>query len=182
MITIPQGSRFFGRTRDNKADRPLIRPGLEPIDWLIEIAAILGLLTVIGFAIYMYPKLPESIPSHFDDKGMVDDYSGKDSFWALPAISAFIFILMSFIAMIPHRYNFTVKITPANAMRQYTMAMRLVRYMKAAIVWLFFYINYQTASVAHGLSSGLGPWFLPVTLGGMVLPILIYILAASRFR
>lgn len=172
----------FRRTPVNKANRPRIRPEMTPIDWLLEFAALLGLMIFFGYVIYHFPKLPESIPSHFNGAGQPDEYSGKSTFWLLPAIALFIYALLSLIALVPHQFNFTVNITPANALKQYTFAIRLMRYLKAAIIYLFFYISYATIRVAAGTDSGLGIWFLPFVLGGIFIPLIIYFILASRNR
>jgi uncharacterized membrane protein len=173
---------IFNRKKASKADRPAIKPDMAPLDWLLEASALLGMMVMAGYVIYYFPQLPETIPSHFNGSGVPDDYSSKDSFWILPGIGVFIYILQSLIVQVPQQFNFPIKITPANALRQYTMAIRLIRYLKAAILWLFLYITHATVRVAAGLDSGLGPWFLPVVLGGILLPVMIYMILAFRSR
>jgi uncharacterized membrane protein len=98
----------------NKQDpgRPLIRPELGPIDWLLEAVAILGLMIFLGYVIYQFQRLPETIPSHFDGSGKPDGWDDRSTFWALPVIALFIYIMLTFIALIPSRFNFTVKTPP----------------------------------------------------------------------
>ncbi len=172
----------FNRKRDDKSNRPKVRPEMEPIDWVIEAMALIGLMAIWGYVIYHFPNLPETIPSHFNGSGQPDDYSGKDTIWALPAIALFIYVLLSLISLVPHQFNFTVTITPANALKQYTMAIRLIRYLKTAIIYLFFYISYVTIRVAAGVDSGLGLWFLTIVLGGIVVPIIFYLIMANKLK
>lgn len=173
---------IFNRSVVDKNNRPKVRPEMGPIDWLLEIAALSGLMLLFGFAIYYFPRLPETIPSHFNGAGQPDEYSSKSTFWMLPAISIFIYVLLSLIALIPSQFNFTVKITPANAMKQYTLAIKLIRYLKAGIIWLFFYTSYVTIGVATKETTGLGSWFLPVVLGGIFIPLIIFFVMAFRNR
>jgi uncharacterized membrane protein len=172
----------FKRNRVSKADRPVIRPEMTPTDWLMEAFALAGIMVLLGYVIYYYPKLPATIPSHFNGTGAPDEYSGKDSFLFLPGVSIFVYILLSLIVLIPHQFNYTIKITPANALRQYALAIRLIRYLKAAVIWLFFYSSYAIVRVAEGKASGLGLWFLPVVLGGLLVPVVVYFFAAFRNR
>ena len=173
---------LFKRNRVNKADRPVIRPEMMPFDWLLEALSIIGLMIFLGFAIYNFPKLPETIPSHFNGAGKPDEYSPKSTFWILPGIAVFIYVLLTLVVRVPHQFNFTVKITRANALKQYTFANRLVRYLKAALICLFFYISFATIRVAAYADSGLGLWFLPVVLSGIFVPLIIYLVVASRNR
>jgi uncharacterized membrane protein len=172
----------FNRKRVNKADRPVVRPEMVPLDWLLEALALLGILFFLGFVIYQYPRLPDSIPSHFNGAGKPDDYSGKSSMLFLAGIGIFIYILLSLIALVPHQFNYTIKITPANALKQYTVAIRLIRYLKVAIICLFFYIGYATVRVVGNEDSGLGLWFTPIALGGIFIPVIIYVIVAARNR
>ena len=178
-------NNFIGalrRKRVDKSNRPTIRPEMGPIDWLLEAAALLGLLFFAGFAVYHFPKLPELIPSHFNGAGQPDEYAAKSTFWMLPGIAIFIYALMSLIVLAPHQFNFRVTITPQNALKQYTLAIRLIRYLKAGLIWMFFYISYGTIRVVAKDGTGLGSWFLPVVLGGIFIPLIIYFIAAARNR
>ncbi len=170
------------KRRASKLNRPLVKPEMTPIDWLLEGLALLGLMFLAGYVIYQFPGLPDIIPSHFNGAGQPDDYSQKSSILALPAIGTFLYFMLTLIALIPHQFNYTITITPANALKQYTIAIRLVRYLKAAIIWLFFYISFATVRVVAKEDSGLGLWFLPITLGGIFIPIIIYVIMASRHR
>ncbi len=178
-------NNFRGRLKRNragKADRPMVRTEMTPIDWLLEACAIVGLMIFMGYIIYYFPRLPETIPSHFDGAGKPDDYAEKATMWFLPAIAMFIYILFSVIVLIPHQFNYTVKITPANAPKQYAMALRLIRYLKAALTWMFFYISYATIQVSLNKGSGLGIGFIPVVFGGILIPLFIYMIVAYRNR
>ncbi|HPS61573.1 MAG TPA: DUF1648 domain-containing protein [Bacteroidales bacterium] len=166
----------------NKADRPVINIEMTPADWLLEGVALAGILVMAVVMVYHYPKLPAVIPSHFDGAGMPDDYSAKSSVWALPGITLFLYILLTLIMKIPHQFNYSVKITKENAAIQYAMAMKLIRYLKAGLVWMFFYIAYTTVRVAEKKSTGLGAGFLPIVLVCMILPVFVYLFLAARKR
>ena len=52
-----------------------------------------------GYAAYIYPSLPETIPTHFNYKGEADGFGGRDSIFLGPgisgAVSLFTFFLLS---------------------------------------------------------------------------------------
>jgi uncharacterized membrane protein len=160
-------------------DRPLIRPEMGPSDWLLEVIAISGLMFFLGYVIYNFPNLPETLPTHFNGSGQADDFGEKSSFFLLPGVALFVFILLTLINLIPYRFNFMVKITPANALRQYTMATRMVRILKGTLIWGFFYLTHVTIQVANGVASGMGLWFIPVFIGIIVVPIVVYFIMAK---
>ena len=131
---------------------------------------------------YYFPQLPDTIPSHYTESGQPDDYSTKSTFLTLPAIAVFIYVLLSLIVLIPQQFNYSVKITPEDALRQYKLATRLIRYLKAAIIWMFFYISFSTIRVVTKADTGLGLWFLPIILGGILVPLIIYLFVAYKNR
>jgi len=167
---------LFRRTRE--PNRPVIRPEMTPVDWLLEAIALVGLGVLLGYVAYYYPQLPASIPTHFNAAGVADEYGTRTSILFLPVIALFIYVMMTLINLVPHTFNYPGKITPANAPRQYTLATRLVRYLKTLLVLLFFYISYSTTQVVINEASGLGRWFLPLFLSFLFIPIIVYMVMA----
>lgn len=47
-----------------------------------------------GYALYLYPHLPEKIPTHFNAKGEADAYGGRNSIYLGPAIMGVVSVLM----------------------------------------------------------------------------------------
>ena len=172
--------KFFSKKQGLEPERPVIRPELLPVDWLMEGIAIVSFLSFMGFILYSWPHLPETLPTHFDAAGNPDAWGSKVSILFMPAVGIFIYILLTLINLIPHKFNYLHAITPANAMAQYRMATRLIRYLKIILVLLFFYISYSTVKVAGGGASGLGLWFLPVFLGMLFIPLMIYFILAAK--
>jgi len=171
---------IFISNNQNKLNRPDIRPEPDPIDWILEAFAIIGLLIFAGYVIYQYPRIPGRIPVHFNGAGMADESGDRTNFLMLPGIALFTYVLLTLINLVPQRFNFPGKITPENALRQYTLAMRLIRYFKLIFTVLFLYICISTVNTAKHTSDGLGIWFLPVFLSITFLPILIYFILSRR--
>jgi len=182
MIQRNNFSGIFQWNQANKANRPTERPEMAAFDWLLEAISLVGLMVFAGFLIYNFPRLPDTIPTHFNAAGIADDYDSKSTIWLLPGMAILIYAVITLFSLVPHQFNFSVKITPANALRQYALAIRLMRYIKAALIWMFFYICYATFRVAVYNAPGLGLGFLPVVLAGMILPLIIYFIVAYRKR
>ncbi|MCK9423659.1 MAG: DUF1648 domain-containing protein [Bacteroidales bacterium] len=163
-----------------EADRPVIRPEMAPADWLLETLALIGILSFVGVVVYYFPRLPEIIPSHFNGIGNPDGYESKMSIWALTGVALFIYTLLTIINLFPFKFNFPVKITPGNALRHYTMAMRLIRYLKVILIWIFFYNGLVIIRISQKSASGLGFWSLPIFLGLVFVPVIIYFIFARK--
>ena len=74
------------------------------------VVALLLIATPFAYASYVYPSLPDTIPTHFNIKGEADAYGGKDSIFLGPGIMAvlglFVFVLLSNIKSFdPKRYK-----------------------------------------------------------------------------
>ena len=72
--------------------------------------ALVLLAIPFGYAAYIYPSLPETIPTHFNIKGEADAYGGKNSIFLGPGIMSvvglFVFFILSNIKSLdPKRYK-----------------------------------------------------------------------------
>lgn len=158
--------------------RPKIKLIPTTADKLVDILGWLILLALWGWTITHYSSLPETIPTHFNAAGKADGFGSKVSIIALPVIASVLFIGLTVLNRYPHSFNYPTAITQDNAFRQYTLATRMLRYLKLVLVLVFGGIEFMTIQNATGKTAGLGVWFLPLTLVLIFLP-LIYFLIKS---
>ncbi|MFZ9242525.1 MAG: SdpI family protein [Sediminibacterium sp.] len=63
------------------------------------VIALILIAIPFGYAAYIYPSLPETIPTHFNYKGEADGFGGRDSIFLGPgilgAVSLFTFFLLT---------------------------------------------------------------------------------------
>lgn len=79
---------------------------LKSITWGV---VVLMVLIPFGYAYFLFPSLPDTIPIHFNAKGEADGWGSKHQIYLLPtilgAVGLFVFLLMSNIQKIdPKRY------------------------------------------------------------------------------
>lgn len=156
--------------------RPRVKIELDPIDWLLEIAGLIGLILLIILPYYYYDKLPDSIPRHFDFTGKPDGFSDKKVIWTLPLIGGVMYIGLAILNRFPHIFNYLQEITEENAKQQYRNATKLIRILNTILVYVFLYIAYASIQTALGNQKGLSPWFTVIFITGMSLPLLIYLI------
>jgi uncharacterized membrane protein len=173
-----------GKNRNKQLDksRPRIRITLTPLEFILEMVSLLGLVGAAYLLIRFWPDLPMVIPKHFGFSGEVDGWGDRSSLFFLPGANLFLYIMMTVVSRFPHTFNYPVRITADNAWRQYQLAVWYMALLKAQVVWLFLYLEWRIIQVALGHSSGLGTWFVVVVLVGLLLPTLIYALAARKSR
>ena len=160
-------------------NRPRLKLELTTTDKVIEV---LGWTVIIGtwvMIFYNYSSLPETIPTHYNAAGEVDGYGNKSHIIALPVVSTILFIGLFVLNKFPHIFNYPTTITEDNAHQLYTKTTRLIRFLNLAIAVVFGMIVFETIQTALGNSKGLGAWFLPVTLGIILIPLIFYLIQLS---
>jgi len=157
----------------NAKERPKIKIGLTIFDLVIEIAGLAALVSMWIFLLSAYFKLPEIIPTHYNFSGEADVFGGKSEIWFLPAIATIVFIATTILSFYPHIFNYPVKITEENALRQYKNAVMMLRCLKLLIVVQFELIVIQTIRIADGRVFTLG-WL-------QLLPVLIMLVLLSFY-
>jgi uncharacterized membrane protein len=162
--------------------RPRIKIELTVIDKAVEIIGWIALLTIWVLVISSYSNLPDTIPTHYNGVGKADGFGSKTIILIFPLIATIFFVGMTILNKFPYIFNYPTKITVENALRQYTSATRLLRYMKLILVTLFGIIAFKTIQGANGKSFGLGVWFLPLTMGLIFIPLTYFITKLFRTK
>lgn len=155
--------------------RPRIKLSLSKVDKAIELTGKLIFLLMWGLTIYAFSKLPAIIPIHFSGSGKVDNFGSKSFLFILPILATVIYFGLSQLNKFPHIFNYMTTITEENAVRQYTIATRMLRYLKLAILVIFSIVILFTYLTAIGIKDGLGVWFLPLVFVLIFLPTIIFL-------
>ncbi|MGW8124079.1 DUF1648 domain-containing protein [Roseivirga echinicomitans] len=164
----------------NENGRPRIKLRLSVLDKVMEVLGWLLLIGIWVLTLDSYPNLPDTIPIHFNAAGKPDGFGSKWNILTLPVIASVLFIGMSILNKYPHVFNYPESITEEYALKSYTMATRLIRVLKLVLVIIFGMIVYSTLQNINGKADGLGPWFMPLTLGMIFIPIVYYLIKAMR--
>lgn len=160
--------------------QPKITIPPTPLDKTLDILAFVGLALLWAYVIFNYVKLPEKITTHFNFKGEADGHGSKNTLWLLPSIATIIVIGFGFLSRIPHQFNYMVKITPENALQQYALALRMMRYLKIVILLVFAYIVSTIIQNAQQTKDGMSNWFLPITFAFISLPTVLLIYYSNK--
>lgn len=163
-------------------NRPKKELKLSNNDTLFERIGWLAFFALWILVITNYVSLPNTIPIHFNHAGQVDGYGGKEMILVLTFIATAIFIGMTILNKYPHIFNYPTEITEENALKHYTNATRLLRYVKLIIVVVFGLINLQTIRIAKGQINDLGSWFFPLTLGLILIPVFYFLIKSFRIK
>lgn len=149
-------------------------------DKLVELFGWLILLTLWVLTITHYSTLPDTIPTHFNGAGEADGFGRKASIIGLPLIASLLFIGITVLNRYPHIFNYPTAITQDNALRQYTLATRMLRYLKLVLALVFGGIEFMTIQNTTGKAAGLGVWFLPLTLVLIFIPLIYFVIKSVQ--
>ena len=161
-------------------ERPKIKLELTTTDKTFEILGWISVLAIWVFTITNYTNLPDIIPTHYNGAGQVDGFGGKGYIFTWPLIATFLFTGLTILNKFPHVFNYPTNITADNALRKYTNATRLIRYLKFIIVIVFGLITFKTIQNVNGEASGFGIWFLPLTLGLIFIPLTYFVIKSFK--
>lgn len=162
--------------------RPRIK--IEPTegDILFERMSWFLLIILWVIAIFCFINLPATMPIHFNSAGQPDNYGSRTTIFLLPAVGTILFGGITLLNKFPFLFNYPVKITSDNALRQYTIAIRMMRYLKFILLIIFSYIEVMMYLTATGNSTGLSFWFLPVMLALIFIPLIYFVVKLIKAR
>jgi uncharacterized membrane protein len=160
--------------------RPKIKLIPTTADKLVDLLGWLILLALWTLTITNYSSLPDTIPTHFNATGEADGFGSKVSLIALPVIATLLFIGLTVLNRYPQSFNYPTTITKDNALQQYTLATKMLRYLKLVLVLIFGGIEFMTIQNATGKAAGLGVWFLPLTLIMVFLPLIYFVIHSLK--
>jgi uncharacterized membrane protein len=155
--------------------RPQIKLTSSKLDNLLELFGRLFVASMWLLTIYVFFKLPKVIPIHFGASGQPDRYGDKLILLSLPIIATILYFSLTWLIKYPHIFNYSTKITEANAEKQYSIATRMLRFIKISILIIFSLIILFVYLTTIGATNGLGIWYLPLTLCLILIPTIVSI-------
>lgn len=121
-----------------KAKRPKYQPGLTSADKKLELIGWGVVVVTWLYTIINYSALPDIIPIHLNNWGEIDGYGVKKTIFALPVVSTVFFIILTILSRYPHIFSYYPKtITEDNYQEEYTIATKVIRWLKLIIVLIF---------------------------------------------
>jgi len=152
-----------------KTNRPKIEVPLEPLDIIIDLISVTLLILMVVYTFMVYPDLPQTIAKHFNAKGEADSFGDKLILWILPAIGIAVFIGTYFINKYPHIHNYKFNITEDNALKNYRLSTRIVRFTNLFCQLIFAVIVFAIIQLAKGNDTYL--LGMPFLIATLILPI-----------
>ncbi len=151
-------------------------------DLLFESLALLGLLSSVCLYIFSIDSLPEKIPTHFGFSGKPDSWGSKNNLVIPLIVSFFMYLLLTISWFFPDRFNYPVKINSANKENLRKIGQRLLLLIKAELIFIFLFLQYQTIQISYGKAEGLGSVFILIFLGIVLGTIGVFIFKMNKAK
>lgn len=128
----------------NIKDRPRHIIPLSVVDRVVEGVTAIVLLAITVIFLFRYPSVDDKVVMHYDLTGNIDRVGDKSGVFFFFGILILIYVGMTFAQRFPHSFNYLTEITEENAKRQYTTAVKMIRWLKLMMVVLFSFIILKT--------------------------------------
>jgi uncharacterized membrane protein len=156
-------------------------PRRSTTGWGLEVISLASVLSSIAIVAVQWNALPAQVPLHFGASGQADGWGSKSGIWLLPAISAFLYLVLTVASRYQRLINLPFRVDrDAPEVRRLLLHMMIV--LKTEMTLIFAYITWGMVETALGRSEGLGIWFLPVLLIATTLPLIYYLAKLRRYR
>lgn len=125
-------------------DRPRHHIPLSVTDRIAEGVTAGVFLTITVIFLFRYPSVDDKVAMHYDFSGNIDRMGDKSGIFFFFGILILLYAGMTFAQRFPHSFNYLTEITEENAKRQYTTAVKMIRWLKLMMVVLFSFIILKT--------------------------------------
>jgi uncharacterized membrane protein len=146
----------------------------------ISLAALAVLLAFTGFALYGSRRLPDHIPTHFDQLGHADAWTTPSSFETVPFIAVIVYVVLSVVTAFSWLAKNAAQQNPDGVPGLEVIFLKLITWVKAELLGVFAYIQISSIqAVRHQelASSWLGWWIL---LAALLVTIVWYVAKMLR--
>ena len=145
----------------------------------------IGFITFFGsiiLVIFVWGKLPDEIPAHFNFKGEVDRWGSKWEIIILPIIGFLTVLFMQFFEKHPEWHNYPKRFNESNARDFYLVSRRLLNQLKNVCLIIFCLIMMEMLSLVLGWGIHFGIWLLPIIIVATTVPIIIGIIKMRKIQ
>lgn len=157
-----------------KEERPKLKIELSLTDKFLEVSGWVLLIILWAILILKYSGITETFKSHGHNTAMPENSENLFLDLILPVVGSMLYAGMTILNKFPWNFNYPTKITTQNARRQYTIATKLIRYLKFMVALTFstiVFLTFWTAKYQLPLPAGLivaifiGLFYIPMGYG-----------------
>jgi len=144
-------------------------------DFLPQAFVVLGVITfVLNFG-----ALPESVPIHFGLTGHPNGWAPKPVALIVPVLAVGLYLLLS-AGRASGKFNLPWKLNDANRDQLVELCREFLWTSNVLVSAMLAYLQWAMIQIALHRMEGVGAWFTPVFIGGMLLLHVVYFVRGQR--
>ena len=155
----------------NTWERPEIKIPKTKLEWMLDFVGGFFFIGSVILLISVWSSLPDKVPGHYNITGEITRWGHKGEMLILPIVSLFMLLLLTVLEKNPHIHNYPSRLNEQNAPQFYTLSRRLLNLVKNVCLVLFSIILFHTISVSMEWGIAALPLTIPITIVGILLPI-----------
>ena len=106
-------------------------------EWVWDIIGLIVYLASIVSLIFVWNKLPDQVPGHYNAQGEVDRMGSKFELLLLPGIGLFMIFFIQFFERNPELHNYPQRLNQSNAEQFYLQSRKLANQLKNICLIIF---------------------------------------------
>lgn len=172
----------FEKDKQPTMDRPVEQIPRSPINVVLDVVAFAGVVVCVVIVVGSWGALPEAVPQHFGLWGRSDAWCGRWVLVFLCVVAAMMYVLMSVVPRFPYQFRPLGWVTERNKARQRRIALSMLAWLKAEVVWMLALIVWTIVRMALGKGEGLGALFTPVVFAVVGTTVAVHLVVSYRSR
>ena len=138
------------------------------------ITSIISLALIVCFAVFLFiswGSIPEIVPTHFDGKGVANDFGSKSTLLIEMGIMVGVLALLAVIEQFPQLWNMPVEVTAENKARIYLITSYMIGILKILVVGIIM------MGILSSIYTGFPVWAMYILIGLIMAVIIAGIIA-----
>lgn len=166
----------------NSWKRPKLKIPKTKSEWIWDMIGFSFYFASIILLIFVWSKLPDKVPAHYNALGEVDRWGSKGLLLIFPILGAFIFAMMQALEKFPETHNYPKRLNENNAEQFYLSSRKVINKLKNICLIIFALVLFEFISTPLGWGSGFERWFFPLVLVGIGIPLIAGILGQRKIK
>jgi hypothetical protein len=150
---------------------------------VLETISILGLVVLAWMTIVALAgphRLPSRIPLHFHMAEQPTGWGSPRMLLAAPVVAFMLYLLMTIAARYPSAFNYPVPVTAVNQQRLQDLALGMIAWLKAEVIWLMVCVQMVSVRLARLGEAGVPVWLMPMAIGVVIATMIAHVIAMRR--
>ena len=146
-------------------------------DYITDILCVLLLVGITLFLLFIWKKLPVTLPMHQDLFSNIDRYGSKAEIYSILAIAWIMYAGITVLTAFPSAWNTGVTVTKVNEGKVYRTLKNMISLLKLLVVFNFTYMIF-VMSMNHAMPI----WYLPIFLIAVFGTIIASIIKLTKIK